>query len=108
MKRVWCKKGFSIMEHLVLIMILTSALYVSKDYILRGFSGKWKGVGDQFGQGRQFSPTDTVECSFDSAYTNEWYDVTCVEGSNCGPGNKTCERKAIIACQATDQFCKKN
>lgn len=95
------------MEYLVLIMIISGSLYVSKDYILRGMGGRWKGVSDQFGQGRQYAPNDTVECSFDSEFTNGWYDVTCVDQHNCSLGNKSCRQQAINFCQTRDNFCKK-
>ena len=95
-----CRKGFSTIEYVLLLIILMSTLILFKDNILRGFGGRWKGVGDQFGFGRQFEPKDTVECAFDSAYTNSWYDSTCLENKKCPWGNDRCERNAVLECQS--------
>lgn len=114
------KKAFSTIEYLILLVMLTTAFFTFKDYILRGFMGRWKGVSDQFGYGRQFNPTDTVECAYDSmsadrlynASTNTWYDVTssnrwydviCVENKGCPFNNPSCERIAILNCLS--DFC---
>jgi hypothetical protein len=104
------KRGFAIMEYFVLLVILIGALFSFRDYFLRAITGKWKSAGDQFGYGRQFHPTDTVECSFDSVYTNQWYDSTCFDNKNCPQGNSDCERKAIVECQSSSSssFCTNN
>ena len=96
-------KGLSVIEYLIMIMILTTAFFVFKDYLLRGLSGRWKGVGDQFGYGRQFEPTDTIECAYDSDYWNAWYDVTCFENKGCPSRNWSCQNQAINLCQ--NNYC---
>lgn len=95
------KKGFSIVEYLVTILIVITAMVVFKDYIIRGLTGRWKTGSDQIGFGRQFEPTDTVECAYDYQFNQGWYDVTCVDNQGCAFGNKNCERLAIAACTST-------
>ena len=56
-------RGQSALEFAALIMFLLGAYIVSQKYIVRGFSGRWKGVGDALGQGRIFDPNETVECA---------------------------------------------
>lgn len=96
--RLCRNRAFSITEYLVMIAILMGAFFVFKDHIIRGLSGRWKGTGDQFGYGRQFEPSDTVECDFDSVWTQNWYDATCVENKRCPVGNPGCLQQAIGAC----------
>ncbi len=98
LNRLYRNRAFSITEYLVMIMILMGAFFVFKDHIIRGLSGRWKGVGDQFGYGRQFEPSDTVECDFDSRWTQQWYDATCVENQRCPVNNSSCLQQAIAAC----------
>jgi hypothetical protein len=76
-------------------MLVFGAFLIFQDYILRGFYGRWKNVGDTFGHGRNYDPRDfgpqgaiggTMECI---AYVNPitkavtWYSVECVE-TTCG------------------------
>lgn len=98
------KKGFSTTEYLVMLLILVTAMVVFKDYIIRGLTGRWKTGSDQIGFGRQYEPTDTVECAYDYQFNQGWYDITCVDNQGCPPGNKNCERLAISTCTATT-FC---
>ena len=91
------------MEYFVLLIILMGAFFTFKDYFLRAIAGKWKNTGDQFANGRQFHPTDTVECAYDSVYLHNWYDVTCFENKNCPAGNDDCEHKAMDQCR--NDFC---
>jgi hypothetical protein len=107
MIRLRHRHGFSIMEYFVLLMVIMGALFACKDMILRALAGKWKSGSDQWSFGRQFHPTDTVECAFDPVYTNTWYEYTCFENKNCPPGNEGCERLAIVACNDS-AYCKHN
>jgi hypothetical protein len=100
------KKAFSTMEYFVLMVILMTALMAFKEPLLRAIAGKWKGAGDQFGFGRQYHPTDTVECAYDNLYAQGWYDVTCYENKRCPLGNDSCQRQAINQC--IDEFCNAN
>ena len=105
-QRLRHKNSFAFIEYIVLLLILMATFLTFKDYFLRALAGKWKATGDQFGYGRQFHPTDTVECVYDSVYTNRWYDVTCFENKNCPGGNPLCEQQAIKQCY--NDFCDNN
>ncbi len=94
------------MEYFVLMVILMSALYAFKDPFLRAMAGKWKSAGEQFGYGRQFHPTDTVECAYDNLYSKGWYDVTCYENKRCPLGNDGCQMAAIDQCR--NSYCDVN
>lgn len=96
--------GFSIVEYIVVLVIIVGTFTLFKDYIIRGLTGRWKSAGDQHGFGRQYHPTDTVECAFDQEFGQGWYDVLCVENKGCAPANKSCERIAIGQCNST-AFC---
>jgi Flp pilus assembly pilin Flp len=50
------RKGNIAIEYAALIIILVSALLLMQTYIVRGFSGRWRSVGDAFGFGRQYEP----------------------------------------------------
>ncbi len=52
-------------------------------YILRGFAGRWKGVGDSFGQGRLYDANKTVECIYDYEFLNEWYSANKFFENHC-------------------------
>jgi hypothetical protein len=113
LNRLRRKKAFAIMEYFVLFVILMTAFLTFKDYILRGMAGKWKSAADQFGHGRQYHPTDSVECAYESffnpvanTYSGTWYDVTCVENKGCPPGNDSCHQQAIGQCH--NSFCDAN
>lgn len=95
------QKGFSLAEYMVMTLILVSAFLYFKNYMIRGITGRWKGVTDPISHGRQFEPTDTVECGFDHEFGQGWYDITCVENEGCALGNKDCERQAIGNCNST-------
>lgn len=72
------KKATSTMEYVLLIIIILGALLLSQRYILRGFAGRWKAVGDSFGQGKQYDPTKTAECVW-SQNENKWYGPDCFD-----------------------------
>jgi hypothetical protein len=71
------KSGQSTLEYAVFIIILLGAMFVIQKYIARAFSGRWKGVGDSWGQGRQYSPTKTTRCAHAWPRGNFWYDEVC-------------------------------
>ena len=77
------KKGQSILEYIVLIIFFLGAFLVFQKYIVRGISGRLKGVGDAFGQGRLYDPQKTTECVYDFQYTFRWYDATCFDQMAC-------------------------
>jgi len=53
-------RGQFAIEYAVLIAILAAALVGMAVYAKRALAGKWRAVGDTFGQGRQYEPGITV------------------------------------------------
>ncbi len=75
------------LEFVALMMFLMAAFIVFQKYIVRGFTGRWKGIGDAIGQGRIFSPNRTIECAANTFFIGVpevWYNQTCFE-ANCEP-----------------------
>lgn len=99
------KKGFSTIEYLFVLTIVVGTMFLFKDYLIRGITGRWKAFSDQVGHGRQYHPTDTVECAFDHEFGQGWYDSTCVDNKNCAYGNKDCKRSAIGLCSGA-AYCR--
>lgn len=73
------KKAASLLEYTVLLVIIMGGFILMGNYIVRGFSGRWKEVGDSFGFGRQFDPDPNVteECIFFGTL-NQWYNTPCL------------------------------
>ena len=101
---MYSKRGFSIVEYIVVLTVIVGTMFVFKDYIIRGITGRWKNFSDQIGYGRQYHPTDTVECAYDYEFGQGWYDVTCVDNQNYAYGNKSCKQQAIGMCNSST-FC---
>ena len=70
------KKAFSIVEYMVFIVLLLAAFLTFHKYIIRAFSGRWKGVGTAMGSGRQFDPARTKECAYDPD-RGGWFVIDC-------------------------------
>lgn len=62
----------------MLIIIIMAAILITQRYILRGFAGRWKAVGDTFGQGKQYDLNKTAECAW-SQKENTWYGAGCFD-----------------------------
>ncbi len=106
------RKGLSIIEYAVLIVMVLSALFIFKDQIKRAFFGRYKSAGDSFAYGRQYEGPRTLDCAhrtIDSA--DVWYDQSCyehkqAEANNCPSGNaQACEDANVSACQKTFAAC---
>ena len=83
------KHGQSMVEFSALMIFILMAFIVFQKYIVRGFSGRWKGVGDVLGQGRIYDPNRTTECEYYPGVG--WYNRTCYEKNcqaSCGPPSK--------------------
>ncbi|MDO8579980.1 MAG: hypothetical protein Q7S13_00700 [Candidatus Omnitrophota bacterium] len=92
------KSGQSLIEFTVLVMFILGAFLVFQKYIVRGFAGRWKSVGESFSQGKVYDPAKTIECAFDQKYnTLQWYDQKCFQ-ENC--------IKACYTVQGSDPECK--
>ena len=96
------KKAQSTIEYLTLVAFIMGALLVSQKYIARAINGRWKGVGESFGFGRQYDPKKTIECAYDFQFLNVWYNAVCYEQrcdcQSVRATNVTCEN-CIISCQ---------
>ncbi len=75
-------KGQGTLEYVVVLMFVLGAFLIFQKYVVRGFSGRWKAVGDSFGEGQIYDPNLTVECAVDTRYPNDWYDTKCFK-QNC-------------------------
>jgi len=99
------KKGVSIIEYAMLIMVILGTLYVMQFYISRAFNGHWKAAGDSLGYGRQYSATKTAECVYSQLDANNgiWYDNNCYQQAvtACRPGDLACEDGAKAGCAAS-------
>lgn len=82
MLRRRAKQGQSIIEYAALLMFVLIAFLIFQKYMVRGFAGRWKGVGDSLGGGQIYDPRKTLECTFDPVYTNLWYNEACYQ-QNC-------------------------
>jgi len=54
------RKAFLSLEYTLLIAIIAAALIGISMYLKRAISGRWRGVGDTFGHGRQYYPGGTT------------------------------------------------
>jgi len=59
-RRASAFRGQSAIEYAVLIAVAAAALVGMSVYTKRALDGKWRGVGDSFGYGRQYDPVSTV------------------------------------------------
>ena len=89
MKLLKIRNGSSIIEYMMIILFLSMAFFVFQHYIIRGFSGRWKMVGDSFGVGKQYDPKPyaaggTLECQYYenrlNPQVNYWVATRCYEG----------------------------
>ncbi len=76
--------GQSVTEYMLLIVFILTAFFVMQKYIVRGFSGRWKDIGDSLGQGRLYDANKTIECAYDFQHYNMWYSVDKFEENHCG------------------------
>jgi len=72
------KQAASVLEYTLLVMVILSAVLVTQKYVVRGFAGRWKQMGDSFGLGKQYDPRKTIECTYSDDF-NTWYDKDCYE-----------------------------
>jgi len=73
------------LEFVALIIFILATFIVFQKFIVRGFTGRWKGVGDMFGEGRIYDPKKTVECAANAFFVGQavvWYNEACFK-ENC-------------------------
>lgn len=68
------KRGQSVIEYSLLIMLLIAAYLSMQMYIKRGIQGRWKDTID--GLGEQYDPTDTVSNVRHTLLSNSVTDIT--------------------------------
>lgn len=74
------KKGVALIEYTMVIIIVIMALLFLQKFIVRGFAGRWKDVGDTFGYDKQYDPTATIRCAwFEDGNRSRWYEVDCFD-----------------------------
>jgi Flp pilus assembly pilin Flp len=79
------KDGQSMIEFATLVVFILAAFLVFQKYLVRGFSGRWKQVGESLGQGRIYDPDKTIECAANRFFTTSsvvWYNAVCFD-QNC-------------------------
>jgi hypothetical protein len=107
------KRAAATIEYATLMMLIMGAFLLFQNYILKGFYGRWRQVGDTFGHGRQYDPRNfgpvgadggTLECI---AYVNPstkaatWYLTSCLESTCSCYVPSTCLTCANASCQDT-------
>ena len=61
-RRLTQRNGAFAIEYAVLMAVVAAALIGMSVYTFRALCGRWRQVGDVFGQGRQYEPSRTL-CS---------------------------------------------
>ena len=82
MKKPFVRRATSTLEYALLLVVIMMAFFISQKYIVRGFAGRWKDVGDTFGFGRQYDPKNTTECVFNVDTGNYDYSAGPVRPCN--------------------------
>jgi Flp pilus assembly pilin Flp len=54
------KRGSFSIEYALLISVIIVSLIAMSIYFIKALSGRWRQVGDGFGQGRQYEPGNTT------------------------------------------------
>ena len=76
------KKAVSTIEYIIVIVMFIAAILLMHKQISRSFFGRWKDLGNNFGQGEQYDPHRTTECGryVDPLTGGEiWYWQPCYE-----------------------------
>lgn len=79
------RRGQSLIEWTTLIIFVVTAFFIFQKYIVRGFTGRWKTVGDALGGGHIYDPRLTLECAYDPTYTSRWYNAACYDAQCIDP-----------------------
>lgn len=107
-------RAVSTVEYAMLIIIILGGLFLMRKQIARAVMGRWKAVGDSFGQGQQYAPGITQECGLYAARntsgtgwsTETWYYQTCYEccmdtiASSCYRPEGNILQAALDVCRA--------
>lgn len=92
------RKAQSTIEIASLVIFVLTAMLIFQKYIARGMYGRWKSVGDAFGNGRLYDPILSVECGYDNwQNTNSWFNQVCFD-EDCGERDCVAETADDVNC----------
>jgi Flp pilus assembly pilin Flp len=77
------RKGQTILEYTVVVIIILGVVIAMKDYIKRGVQGRWKSAADDFGE--QYDPQAINSSINYTTLVNSESVVTVINGSYTGP-----------------------
>jgi Flp pilus assembly pilin Flp len=78
------RKGQTILEYTVILIIILGVMIAMKDYIKRGVQGRWKSAADNFGD--QYDPQQVNSNVMFATQVNSQSIVTVVNGSDDSTG----------------------
>src|SRR5208283_4343123 len=78
------RKGQSIFEYTVIVIIILGVMIAMKDYMKRGIQGRWKSATDDFGE--QYDPQSVNSNILYATQINSQSIVTVVNGSDNSTG----------------------
>jgi len=78
------RKGQTILEYTVIMIIILGVVIAMKDYIKRGIQGRWKSATDNFGD--QYDPQYVNSSIMYATQVNSQSIVTVVNGSDSSSG----------------------
>ena len=98
------KHGQSVLEFTSLIVVILLTFLIFQKYVVRAFSGRWKGIGDSFGQGRVYDHEHTTECGYyppaDVWFDRKCYDANCEDDClHIGATEVACTNCVTTVCQ---------
>ena len=73
------RKGQTILEYTVILIIILGVMIAMKDYIKRGIQGRWKSATDDFGD--QYDPQSINSNIIYATQANSQSIVTVVNGT---------------------------
>jgi len=78
------RRGQSILEYTVIIVIILGVMIAMKDYVKRGIQGRWKSAADDVGE--QYDPQAVTSNITYATQVNSQSIVTVVNGSDGSTG----------------------
>jgi hypothetical protein len=72
------RRGQSLIEWTTVMIFVLTAFLIFQKYIVRGFTGRWKTVGDALGGGHIYDPRLTLQCAYDPT-SGQWYNAACYD-----------------------------
>ena len=78
------RKGQTILEYTVILIIILGVMIAMKDYIKRGIQGRWKAATDDFGE--QYDPQHVNSNIMYATQVNSQSLVTVVNGTDNSSG----------------------